>query len=447
MAKKKSSVFECQHCGAIENKWLGKCSQCNAWDSFIELKQEQIELIQASAKLSTSPSKALELAEIEIEDFERVSSQDEELDLVLGGGIVKASLVLIGGSPGIGKSTLLLKIASNLANEDSKVLYVSGEESANQIKLRANRLEANAKNLFLLTEINLENVLEEINKKDFKFLIIDSIQTLYNPNITSAPGSVSQVREVTFELMRIAKTKGISTFIIGHITKEGSIAGPRILEHMVDVVLYFEGDASKELRLLRSFKNRFGSSSEIGIFEMTQQGLVSAKNIASKFFTRGEAVSGSAITITMQGSRAISIEVQALVCESSFPKRSSNGFDRNRLDMLLALLERKIGISLSRYDVFINISGGVKIAETACDLAVIAAIVSSFKNREISKDTVFIGEVTLNGEVREIFNLDLRLKEASMQKFKNAIVPNKAKENYKLKSFVIKEINQLLEWM
>lgn len=447
MAKKKSSVFECQHCGAVENKWLGKCSQCNAWDSFVELKQEQIELIQASVKAASSPSKALELSEIEIEDFERVSCQDEELDLVLGGGIVKGSLVLIGGSPGIGKSTLLLKVASNLANENSKVLYVSGEESASQIKLRANRLEANAKNLFLLTEISLENVLEELNKKDFKFLIIDSIQTLYNPNIASAPGSVSQVREVTFELMRISKIKGISTFIIGHITKEGSIAGPRILEHMVDVVLYFEGDASKELRLLRSFKNRFGSSSEIGIFEMTQKGLVSAKNIASKFFTRGEAVSGSAITITMQGSRAISIEVQALVCESSFPKRSSNGFDRNRLDMLLALLERKIGISLSRYDVFINISGGVKIAETACDLAVVAAIVSSFRNREISKDTVFIGEVTLNGEVREIFNLDLRLKEASMQKFKNAIIPSKTKENYKLKTFLIKEINQLLEWM
>lgn len=447
MAKKKSSIFECQHCGAVENKWVGKCPQCNSWDSFVELNQEQIEVIKQISKSSLAPSKAIEISKVEIEEFERTSTKDEELDLVLGGGIVKGSLILIGGSPGIGKSTLLLKIASNLANENSKVLYVSGEESASQIKLRADRLSANAKNLFLLTEINLENILEELNKNEFKFLIIDSIQTLYSPNINSAPGSVSQVREITFELMRIAKTRGISTFIIGHITKEGSIAGPRILEHMVDVVLYFEGDSSKELRLLRGFKNRFGSTSEIGIFEMTQNGLMSAKNIASKFFTRGKAISGSAIAITMQGSRAISVEIQALVCESSYPKRSSNGFDKNRLDMLLALLERKVEINLSQYDVFINITGGVKINETACDLAVIAAIVSSFKNRAISKDTIFIGEVSLNGEVREIFNLDLRLKEASMQKFKNAIIPNEASQNHDLKTFAINEVNQLLEWM
>ena len=247
--------------------------------------------------------------------------------------------------------------------------------------------------------------------------------------------------------MRLAKDKNISIFIIGHITKEGAIAGPRVLEHMVDVVLYFEGDASRELRLLRGFKNRFGSTSEVGIFEMSQAGLVSASNIASKFFTRGEAISGSAITITMEGSRALSVEIQALVCESAYPKRSCTGYDRNRLDMLLALLERKVELPLGRYDVFVNVSGGVKIGETAADLAVLAAIISSFRNRPISKESVFIGELSLNGEIREVFNLDQRLKEAKTQKFKNAIIPSRPLDAQGLKCFYAKDIVQVLEWM
>lgn len=280
-----------------------------------------------------------------------------------------------------------------------------------------------------------------------KVLIIDSIQTLYSDKITSAPGSISQIREITFELMRLAKREDISVFIIGHITKEGSIAGPRILEHMVDVVLYFEGDNSTELRMLRGFKNRFGSTSEVGIFEMKSSGLISSKDATSKFFTRGIAISGSAITVTMEGSRALIVEIQALVCESNYPKRSSTGFDKNRLDMILALLERKLEIPLGHYDVFINVTGGVKINETACDLAVVAAIISSFRNRPISKESLFIGELSLNGEIREIFNLDTRLKEASMQKFKNVVAPNKPIEDSKLKIFVAKEISQVLEWM
>ena len=360
---------------------------------------------------------------------------------------MEGSLVLIGGSPGIGKSTLLLKIASNFAAQGKKTLYVSGEESASQIKMRAQRLDAVKDGLFLLTEILLENILAEVRKNEYKILVIDSIQTLYSEKIASAPGSVSQVREITFELMRLAKNENICVFIIGHITKDGSIAGPRILEHMVDVVLYFEGDSSRELRMLRGFKNRFGSTSEVGIFEMSENGLISANDVAGKFFTRGKATSGSAITITMEGSRALSVEIQALVCESAYPKRSSTGFDKNRLDMLLALLERKLEIPLGHYDVFINVSGGVKIGETAADLAVVAAIISSFKNRPISKESVFMGELSLNGEIREIFNLDQRLKEAKTQKFKNAIVPSKPLDAQGLKCFVASDITQVLEWM
>ncbi|WP_299190655.1 DNA repair protein RadA [uncultured Campylobacter sp.] len=449
MAKIKTTIFECQHCGNQQSRWLGRCPDCGAFDSFVELKPAQIKALkEIEGELArTSSASAKAISEIEIEQISRIDTKDSELNLVLGGGVVEGSLVLIGGSPGIGKSTLLLKIAANLASDDRAVLYVSGEESASQIKMRAQRLGAISEQLFLLTEINLSAVLEEVERRDYKFIVIDSIQTLFSDKAPSAPGSITQVREITFELMRLAKARGISIFIIGHITKEGSIAGPRILEHMVDVVLYFEGDASKQLRILRGFKNRFGATSEVGIFEMGPHGLVSAKDVASKFFTRGKAVSGSAITITMEGTRALVVEIQALVCESGYPKRSATGFDKNRLDMLLALLDRKLEIGLGGYDVFVNVSGGVKITETACDLAVVAAIVSSFKNRPISKESVFIGEVSLNGEIREIFNLDTRLKEAAMQKFKNAIVPMKPQNTQGLKIFHATEITQILDWM
>ena len=446
MAKTKT-VFECQACGNQQSKWVGKCPQCGAWDSFLELNAQQIETLKEISKSTAKPSLAKQISEVEIEKITRISTQNSELDLVLGGGVVEGSLVLIGGSPGIGKSTLLLKIASNFAAQGTKTLYVSGEESASQIKMRAQRLDAVKDGLFLLTEILLENILAEVRKNEYKILVIDSIQTLYSEKIASAPGSVSQVREITFELMRLAKNENICVFIIGHITKDGSIAGPRILEHMVDVVLYFEGDSSRELRMLRGFKNRFGSTSEVGIFEMSENGLISANDVAGKFFTRGKATSGSAITITMEGSRALSVEIQALVCESAYPKRSSTGYEKNRLDMLLALLERKLEIPLGHYDVFINVSGGVKISETAADLAVVAAIISSFKNRPISKESVFMGELSLNGEIREIFNLDQRLKEAKTQKFKNAIVPSKPLDAQGLKCFVAGDITQVLEWM
>ncbi|EGO4876831.1 DNA repair protein RadA [Campylobacter lari] len=444
---KKHILFECQACGNQQSKWLGKCPECGSWDSFVELKHEQIKVLKELNSLSNTPSSAVCINDVVVENFTRISTDDNELDLVLGGGLVVGSLVLIGGSPGVGKSTLLLKIASNLAKGGKKVLYVSGEESKSQIKLRADRLNANCENLFLLTELCLEDILSELSKKDYEILIIDSIQTLYSNKITSAAGSITQVREITFELMRYSKANNISTFIIGHITKDGAIAGPRILEHMVDVVLYFEGDANKEIRILRGFKNRFGNISEVGIFEMTSKGLISAKDIANRFFTRGKAVSGSALSVVMEGSRALVLEIQALVCESAYPKRSATGYEKNRLDMLIALLERKLEIPLGHYDVFVNVSGGVKISETAADLAVVAAIISSFKNRPLSKDSVFIGELSLNGEIKEVFSLDVRLKEAKMQKFKNAIVSVKPMEDLGLKCFVAKELREVLEWM
>ena len=433
MAKKKS-IYECIECGYKSAKWMGKCPACGAWDSFIEVKEEK------NTKSSTKSAKVLKFDEIEKEEIERFSSLDSELDLVLGGGIVPGSLVLIGGSPGVGKSTLMLKLAGNL---NKKVLYVAGEESPGQIKIRADRLGINNKNLYLMPEIVVENILEEI-KKGYDLVIIDSIQTIYSENITSAPGSVSQVREATFELMRIAKTTKTPVFIIGHITKEGSIAGPRVLEHMVDTVLYFEGDASKELRILRAFKNRFGSTSEIGIFEMTKQGLVSAKN--KSFFSK-KPLPGSAITVILEGTRPIVLEVQALVSESySVPKRSATGFDLARLNMILALLEKKLNIPLNQYDVFVNITGGIKINETAADLAVIAAIISSFRNRPISKESVFIGEVSLVGDIREVPGLDLRVKEAANLGFKKAIVPTKPLEE-SIKCYEVKEVEKLIEWM
>lgn len=444
---KKSIVFECQACGNQQSKWVGKCPECGAWDSFVELKAEQIAVLKEISRASKGAGNAVCIEEVAIESFQRLDTGDKELNLVLGGGLVVGSLVLIGGSPGVGKSTLLLKIAANLAKNGKKVLYVSGEESKSQIKLRADRLEANDKNLFLLTELCLEDILEELHKGEFEILIIDSIQTLYSNKITSAAGSLTQVREITFELMRVSKAYNISTFIIGHITKEGAIAGPRVLEHMVDVVLYFEGDATKEIRLLRGFKNRFGGTSEVGIFEMSAKGLISAKDIAQRFFTRGKAVSGSALSVVMEGSRALVLEIQAIVCESAYPKRSSTGYEKNRLDMLLALLERKLGLALGHYDVFVNVSGGVKVSETAADLAVVAAIISSFKNRPLSKDSVFIGELSLNGEIREVFSLDVRLKEAAMQKFKSAIIPAKPLEKVDIKCFVTNELSQVLEWM
>lgn len=445
---KKKILFECQHCGLTTPRWMGKCTNCGAWDSFVELSEHQQEVVKQTKSTSSSSAKALSINDIKEEEVFRFSSGSIELDTVLGGGVVPGSLTLIGGSPGVGKSTLLLKVGGDIASRGQNVLYVTGEESSGQIKLRANRLNANHDSLYLLSEIRLEQVLIELEHRNYDFIIIDSIQTLYSENISSAPGSVTQVRQITFELMRIAKERNIAIFIIGHITKEGSIAGPRVLEHMVDTVLYFEGDSSQELRILRGFKNRFGPTSEIGVFEMRSDGLVSATDVGSRFFNRDSEQAGSALTVIMEGSRPIILEVQALVSEShtANSKRQATGFDTNRLNMLLALLERKLEIPLSGYDVFINITGGIKITETSADLAVLAAIISSFRNRAISKKTIFIGEVSLVGDVREVFGMDVRLREASMQNISKALVSKKPLEKSNIKTFIVDEVTKLLEW-
>jgi len=447
MAKKKVSLFECQHCGSQASKWLGKCPDCGGWDSFIELSSTQQEVLKQTKKIVSTTVKATAITEVQQDDIIRFSSYNEEFDLVLGGGVVPGSLTLIGGSPGVGKSTLLLKVAGSIAKNGKKVLYVSGEESMGQIKLRANRLDANHENLFLLPEIKLEEIQDELLRQDYEVVIIDSIQTMYSSNLTSSPGSVTQVREITFELMRKAKESDISMFIIGHITKDGAIAGPRVLEHMVDTVLYFEGEASKEIRMLRSFKNRFGSTSEIGIFEMTNEGLISAKDIASKFFDKSKSQAGSALTVAIEGTRSLILEVQALVCDSNFPnpKRSCTGFDIARLNMLLALLEKKLDLPLNNYDVFVNISGGIKIKESSADLAVIAAIISSFRDRPISKESVFIGEVSLTGEIKDVYSMDLRLKEAQAQGIQKAIIAQKPNIKLKLTCYDVDEVYKMLE--
>jgi DNA repair protein RadA/Sms len=442
MAKSRIT-YECQECAHQVPKWLGKCPNCQSWNSFVELKEKK-----APPSIKNS-SQIKPITEIKEDSFERFSTLDSEFDLVLGGGLVPNSLTLIGGSPGVGKSTLLLKVAGNIAKSGKKVLYVSGEESTGQIKLRANRLNANSENLYLLSEINLERILSEFRSFEFNILIVDSIQTIYSEKSSSAPGSVSQVREVTFELMRLAKDNNIAIFIIGHITKDGSIAGPRVLEHMVDTVLYFEGDSAKELRILRGFKNRFGSTSEVAIFEMTTDGLVSAKDISSKFIVSSEKPqSGSTLSVIMEGTRAILIEVQALVVDNSYgnPKRTSNGFDTNRLNILLALLEKKLSIPLNSYDVFINIAGGIKINETASDLAVIASIISSFRDKPLPKDLVFVGEVSLIGDIREVFNSDMRLKEAKNLGINKAIVAKKPK-NLDMKCYEVDTIEKIIDWI
>lgn len=445
---KKHQIFECQHCGYSTAKWLGKCPECASWDSFIELSETQKQILKQTS-LASPAQEPCAITQVQTEQHVFFSSHQEELDIVLGGGLVPGGLYLIGGSPGVGKSTLLLKVAGDLARSGADVLYVSGEESAGQIRLRAERLGALSDQLYLLNEINLDSIKQILLTHSYRLCVIDSIQTLYAPAISSAPGSVSQVREITFELMRLAKERNITIAIIGHITKEGAIAGPRVLEHMVDCVLYFEGDPSKELRILRGFKNRFGTTSEIGIFEMSGAGLHSAKNASKLFFQKRASTIGSAVSVVLEGSRALVIEIQALVSESyGNPRRQSTGFEANRLNMLLALLERKLELPLGRYDVFINVAGGIKISEPSADLCVLACIISSFRNRALKSSTAFIGEVSLVGDIREVSNIDARIKELQSYGFTQVVLAKQPKTKFPdVKCFVADEVSRILEWM
>jgi len=431
MAKGKKSVFFCQNCGHEENKWLGQCPMCKEWNTFVE---EAVSVTKSSTVKLSKEAEIVALKDIETNDEERIHTHIQELDRVLGGGIVPGSLVLVGGDPGIGKSTLLLQACQTLCEDKKQVLYISGEESLKQIKLRANRMGEFQEELYLLCETNLEVIRNVIEKRKPDIVVIDSIQTMYSEEVSSAPGSVSQVRESTNVFMQLAKGLGISIFIVGHVTKEGTVAGPRVLEHMVDTVLYFEGDRHASYRILRGVKNRFGSTNEIGVFEMRQNGLVEVEN-PSEFMLNGkpEHASGSVVACSMEGTRPILIEVQALVCNSNFgvPRRTAAGTDYNRVNLLMAVLEKRLGLHLSNYDAYVNIAGGVKMNEPAIDLGIVMAIVSSYKNKAMDEKTIVFGEVGLSGEVRAVSMPEQRVAEAKKLGFETCIMPEVSKDMVK----------------
>ena len=448
MAKNKT-IFVCNECGYESSKWLGKCPACNNWNTFFEQK-----IIETKGSLKAQTNKANSpkpLNSYEGKECTRTTTGFEELDRVLGGGLVRGSLVLLGGEPGIGKSTLILQICDKIVGE-GKVLYVSGEESAEQIKIRADRLGINNDNILFLGETDIDVINQSIIDLNPKLVIIDSIQTMYSEEISSAAGSVSQVREITTQIMRVCKTRAITTIIIGHVTKDGNIAGPRVLEHMVDTVLYLEGERYVSYRILRGVKNRFGSTNEIGMFEMIDKGMSEILNPSDILISeREDNPSGSCIVSAMEGTRPMLIELQALTSQSVFgiPKRTANGIDYNRLALLIAVLEKKAGLMLGGQDVYLNVVGGIKLNEPSVDLGVIAAATSSFKNVPIPKDTVIMGEVGLTGEVRRINLMEKRLKEAEKLGFKTCIIPesNKKvlKEKYKLDIIGVKNIGEAMK--
>lgn len=434
MAKAKKSVFFCQNCGHEESKWLGQCPACKEWNTFVEEKVT----VSASGKSGAARSgketdiNIVPLMNVSTDEDERIQTQIQELDRVLGGGIVEGSLVLVGGDPGIGKSTLLLQVCQKLSSINKKVLYISGEESLKQIKLRANRMGEFSGNLFLLCETNLEMIRTAIEKQKPDMVVIDSIQTMYSEEVTSAPGSVSQVRESTNVFMQLAKGMNIAVFIVGHVTKEGTVAGPRVLEHMVDTVLYFEGDRHASYRILRSVKNRFGSTNEIGVFEMRKEGLIEVEN-PSEFMLSGkpENASGSVVACAMEGTRPMLMEIQALVCRSNFgmPRRTAAGIDYNRVNLLMAVLEKRVGLPLSNYDAYVNIAGGIRMNEPAIDLGVIMAVASSYKNKPVAEDMIVFGEVGLSGEVRAVTMPEQRVAEARKLGFKTCVLPEVCVKN------------------
>lgn len=423
MAKAKKSVFFCQNCGHEESKWLGQCPMCKEWNTFAE---EKVTTVKSGHAKAQKEIQAVTLTSVSTEEDERMTTRFLELDRVLGGGIVPGSLVLVGGDPGIGKSTLLLQVCQKLSSMNRRILYISGEESLKQIKLRANRMGEFSENLYLLCETNLELIRGVIERQKPDMVVIDSIQTMYNEEIGSAPGSVSQVRESTNILMQLAKGMNIAIFIVGHVTKEGTVAGPRVLEHMVDTVLYFEGDRHASYRILRGVKNRFGSTNEIGVFEMRKEGLVEVEN-PSEFMLSGkpENASGSVVACAMEGTRPMLMEIQALVCRSNFgmPRRTAAGIDYNRVNLLMAVLEKRLGLPLSNYDAYVNIAGGIRMNEPAVDLGVVMAVASSYKNKPVDEKIIVFGEVGLSGEVRAVSMPEQRVAEAKKLGFKTCVIP------------------------
>ena len=425
MAKGKTTIFFCQNCGYESSKWMGQCPACHEWNTFAE-EPTSPSKGKTGRSLAGITAEPLRLSQVDIHEGQRISSGIKELDRVLGGGIVSGSLVLVGGDPGIGKSTLLLQVCHHLTQGGRKVLYVSGEESAQQIKMRANRLGESKNELLILCETNLEIIRGVLEKIKPDVVVIDSIQTMYSENVTSAPGSVSQVRESTGIFLQIAKGMGISVFLVGHVTKEGVVAGPRVLEHMVDTVLYFEGDRHAAYRILRGVKNRFGSTNEIGVFEMRETGLVEVEN-PSEYMLSGKPkdASGSVVACSMEGTRPVLIEIQALVCQSNLPmpRRTTAGTDFNRVNLLLAVLEKRAGIHLSSCDVYVNIAGGIKMTEPAIDLGLVLAVVSSYKDIPVDEKVIAFGEVGLSGEVRAVGMAQQRVQEAKKLGFTTVLLP------------------------
>lgn len=442
MAKSRTTAFFCKECGYESAKWSGQCPSCKAWNTFVEepvVKEKNVKgIVNINAKYhetaGVKKAAPVRLSSVTAADTDRIKTDICELDRVLGGGIVEGSLVLVGGDPGIGKSTLLLQMCYNLAKNGNSVLYISGEESLGQIKLRAQRVGEASDNLMVLCETSLdtiENVLENVKPQ---IVVIDSIQTMYREEVGAAPGSVSQVRETTAVLMQLAKGLNISIFIVGHVTKEGVVAGPRMLEHMVDTVLYFEGDKNAAHRILRSVKNRFGSTNEIGVFEMRQEGLAEVANPSEYMLTgRPEEASGSVVVCLLEGTRPILVEIQALVCDSNFgmPRRTAAGADYNRVNLLMAVLEKRAGIHLSGSDAYVNIAGGMRVNEPAMDLGIVMALVSSFRNRPMMENTIVFGEVGLAGEVRAVSQPQIRINEAVKLGFGNCILPQVCLKNIK----------------
>ena len=422
---KAKTIFFCQNCGFESSKWMGQCPACKEWNSFAEEPQTSTKKTAAGNVRKDTPQPKT-LSEIEMNQAARMSTGMGELDRVLGGGIVQGSLVLVGGDPGIGKSTLLLQVCRNLSDAGKKVLYISGEESLQQIRLRAERMGSFTEHLLILCETDLQAIRETITRLQPQVVVIDSIQTMYNESVSSAPGSVSQVRESTGVLMQIAKTQNITIFIVGHVTKEGVVAGPRVLEHMVDTVLYFEGDRYASYRVLRGVKNRFGSTNEIGVFEMRTSGLAEVAH-PSEYMLEGkpENASGSIVACTMEGTRPVLLEVQALVCQSSlaFPRRTADGTDLNRVNLLMAVLEKRAGLRVSSCDAYLNIAGGIRMNEPALDLGIVLAVASSMKDTPIDEKTIAFGEVGLSGEVRSVTMPEQRVREAKKLGFDTVILP------------------------
>ena len=425
--KKLKTVYSCQACGHKSPKWLGKCPGCGAWDTLVEESEQTGGYGVARNGASFARAvKPVSVTEVECRDEFRISTGISEFDRVLGGGLVEGSLVLIGGDPGIGKSTLMLQSLHGLCEQGRKVLYVSGEESIRQIRMRSLRLGASSARLFVVSEIDLEIILATVEAEKPDVLVIDSIQTMYNPELSSAPGSVSQVRESTLKLLVMAKRSGIPVFLIGHVTKDGSIAGPRVMEHMVDTVLYFEGDNHHVFRILRAVKNRFGSTNEIGVFEMKDRGLDEVPNPSAVFLSeRPERSPGSVVTSCMEGTRPILVEIQGLASSSNLgtPRRTVLGLDQNRVSLLVAVMEKKLGMHLTGLDIFMNVAGGVKVTEPSVDMAIVTAIASSFLDRPVPDGVAVLGEVGLTGEVRAVSRMDIRAAEVKKMGFTRLIAP------------------------